>query len=159
MQQEREKAGKKSPNRTGIGWSSGLAVREAWRLLKFALCLAAVFIGVATAGGGDLTLHLQEPVSIVRRYVTYQCDTPQTSGLPHGPFEVEYVNDGVNSLAIVPIASHSVVFSVALSDAGQRFQSGAYVWQDIGKQGAWLRIKHNRRTRQYPCRRLRPVIK
>jgi membrane-bound inhibitor of C-type lysozyme len=72
---------------------------------------------------------------------------------------VEYVNDEVNGLAIVPIAGHSVIFSNVLSDAGLRFESGVYVWQESSQQGVSLGVKSYGKMRRYSCHRLSPVVR
>lgn len=80
-----------------------------------AIC-RAVALGCAafalTASGTDLTLHSPGNPSIARQSAKYQRDANGTKiGVPAGSFQVEYINAGGNSLAVVPISGNALIFS------------------------------------------------
>jgi membrane-bound inhibitor of C-type lysozyme len=83
------------------------------------------------ATAADLTIHLADDPAISRRSIEYQCDVRGTAiGVPRGRFPVEYINAGANILAIVPIAGHTVIFSIAIAASGVRYTAQQYTWWD-----------------------------
>jgi membrane-bound inhibitor of C-type lysozyme len=81
----------------------------------------------------DVTIHLADNASISRKSVEYQCDDNGTKiGVPAGPFSVEYINGGGNSLAIVPISGHSLIFSNVIAGSGARYMAQQYTWWEGG---------------------------
>jgi membrane-bound inhibitor of C-type lysozyme len=74
-------------------------------------------------------LNGNQPVT--RHTVQYQCDAQgAVMGLPAGPFPVEYINGGGNSLAIVPVKGVSLIFSNVFSGSGARYAAAEYIWWD-----------------------------
>jgi len=66
----------------------------------------------------------------------YQCDGQGSKmGLPAGIFSVEYINGAGNSLAIVPVAGHSLIFANVASGSGARYAAGSYIWWEAGGRG------------------------
>ena len=51
-------------------------------------------------------------------------------GVPSGKFDVEYIEGGGNSLAIVPIAGNALVFANVSSGSGARYTAQQYTWWD-----------------------------
>ena len=97
------------------------------RILMVSGALAWSALAMAT----ELTLHLSGSPDITRKTVQYQCDGQGAAmGLPAGPFPVEYVNGGGNSLAIVPVHGASLIFANVMSGSGARYASGNYIWWD-----------------------------
>ena len=85
------------------------------------LITAAVLIAGVPGWATELTLHLNSDQPIRRQTVQYQCDAQGAAmGLPAGPFAVEYVNGGGNSLAIVPVHGGSLIFANVSSGSGAR---------------------------------------
>jgi membrane-bound inhibitor of C-type lysozyme len=81
------------------------------------------------ASATDLTIHLPAGASVSRKAVQYQCDAQGVKiGVPAGPFSVEYINGGGNSLAIVPISGNSIIFSSASSASGARYTAQQFTW-------------------------------
>jgi membrane-bound inhibitor of C-type lysozyme len=81
----------------------------------------------------DLTIHLSGTGSISRQSVGYQCDKAGAKiGVPAGPFTVEYINGGGNSLAVVPISGNSLVFSNVLAASGARYTAKEFTWWEAG---------------------------
>ncbi len=79
----------------------------------------------------DLTIHLPSGASVSRKTVQYQCDAQGVKiGVPAGPFYVEYINGGGNSLVIVPISGNSIIFSSASSASGVRYTAQQFTWWD-----------------------------
>jgi membrane-bound inhibitor of C-type lysozyme len=98
-------------------------------LLKL-LTLGTAVIGVSSASWAeDLTIHLPSNASISRKSVQYQCDSQGIKiGLPAGPFSVEYINGGGNSLAVVPISGNLLIFSNIVSASGARYTAREFTW-------------------------------
>jgi membrane-bound inhibitor of C-type lysozyme len=87
----------------------------------------------------DLTISLAGPGPISRHVVKFQCDEHAGAlGLPTGPFAVEYLNGAGNSLAVVPIGGHSLIFSSVISGSGARYAADRYIWWDAGSRGVHL---------------------
>ena len=76
---------------------------------------AIILVGLALScslSATDLTIHLPESPSISRQSVAFQCDANGSRiGVPSGPFLVEYINGGGNSLVVVPISGNALIFS------------------------------------------------
>ena len=59
----------------------------------------------------------------------YQCDAKAVSfGVPEKPFEVEYIDGGGNSLAVVPVKGQSLIFANVVSADGARYAARTYIW-------------------------------
>jgi membrane-bound inhibitor of C-type lysozyme len=96
------------------------------RLVPFAFLACA-----AAALPADLTIHLPDDAAVSRKTVEYQCDAHGTEiGAPRGPFSVEYINAGSNSLVIVPLSGHTVIFSSVIAASGVRYTAQQYTWWD-----------------------------
>jgi membrane-bound inhibitor of C-type lysozyme len=107
-------------------FSAGKAI--SWMVFALGLVGSAAAL-LAT----DLTIHLAGAASISRKTVQYQCDSAGTKiGVPGGPFAVEYVNGGGNSLAIVPVAGSSLIFSNVSAGSGARYTAQQYTWWEAG---------------------------
>lgn len=90
------------------------------------LPLLAAFLLVAPAAhAAGLTLDVTGADKVERSKVTYRC-----TGMD--PFEVEYVNAGPNTLAIVPIEGERLVFVTVMSGSGARYASGPWIWWTKG---------------------------
>jgi membrane-bound inhibitor of C-type lysozyme len=87
-------------------------------------------LGCACAASGtDLVIHLSGNSALSRKSVEYRCDGNAAQiGVPAGPFSVEYINGGGNSLAIVPISGNSLIFSTVMSGSGARYTTQQYTW-------------------------------
>jgi membrane-bound inhibitor of C-type lysozyme len=105
---------------------SGVAIRGA----KLAL-IASMLVGTARAA--DLTIHLPETASVSRKNALYKCDASGSKvGVPTTSFQVEYINAGVNSIVVVPIAGNSLIFSNVLAGSGARYTAQTYTWWESG---------------------------
>jgi membrane-bound inhibitor of C-type lysozyme len=103
--------------------------------LKVAAGLAVLSWSVV-GSASDLTIHLSGSEPISRKTVRYQCDTQGSKmGLPADVFSVEYVNGAGNSLAIVPVGGHSLIFANIMSGSGARYAALQYIWWDAGGRG------------------------
>ena len=108
-------------------------------LLKCIAIGAGLWSGALAGEAADLTIHLagEEPVS--RHVVQFQCDSTGVQlGLPAGVFPVEYLDGAGNSLAVLPIGGHSLIFANVISASGARYASGRYIWWDAGSRGIHL---------------------
>lgn len=86
-------------------------------------------LGVASAT--DLSIHLPDATAVSRKTVMYRCDASGTKiGVPAGPFQVEYINGGGNSLVVVPISRHALIFASVSSASGVRYTAQQYTWWD-----------------------------
>jgi membrane-bound inhibitor of C-type lysozyme len=105
-------------------------------LLVRAVAGVAVLSLSAVAGASDLTIHLNGTEAISRNTVKYQCDVQGSKmGLPAEVFSVEYLNGAGNSLAIVPVGGHSLIFANVMSGSGARYAALQYIWWDAGGRG------------------------
>jgi membrane-bound inhibitor of C-type lysozyme len=96
----------------------------------------AVLSCSVVASATDLTIHLNGSESISRKTARYQCDAKGSKmGLPAEVFSVEYVNGAGNSLAIVPVEGHSLIFANVISGSGARYAALQYIWWDAGGRG------------------------
>ena len=88
---------------------------------------------VGTISATDLTIHLPAQPSLTRQNVLFQCDArgPQI-GVPAGPFSVEYINGGGNSLVVVPLGVNALIFSNVVAGSGARYTAQQYTWWDAG---------------------------
>jgi membrane-bound inhibitor of C-type lysozyme len=103
--------------------------------LKVAAGLAVLSWSVI-GSASDLTIHLNGSEPISQKMVRYQCDAQGSKmGLPAEVFSVEYVNGGGNSLAIVPVGGHSLIFANVMSGSGARYAALRYIWWDAGGRG------------------------
>jgi membrane-bound inhibitor of C-type lysozyme len=95
------------------------------RPILFWLLLASASLALAT----DLTVRLPDFPSISRKSVSYQCDTQgKQIGVPAGPFLVEYIDGGGNSLVVVPISGNALIFANVNSVSGMRYTAQQYTW-------------------------------
>jgi membrane-bound inhibitor of C-type lysozyme len=77
----------------------------------------------------DLTIHLAGTTTLSRKTVQYNCDAAGTKiGVPAGPFPVEYINGGGNSLVVVPISGNSLIFTNVMSGSGARYTAQELTW-------------------------------
>jgi membrane-bound inhibitor of C-type lysozyme len=83
----------------------------------------------ASAFATDVSIHLEGSLPVTRKVAQYQCDGNAAKlGLPAGPFSVEYINAGGNSLAVLPISNQSLIFSNVVSGSGARYAAQQYIW-------------------------------
>jgi membrane-bound inhibitor of C-type lysozyme len=101
---------------------------------KMSKVFMAVLVAMGLAGATqaeDLTVHLPAGATISQKTVQYQCDAQGPKiGVPSGPFSVEYINGGGNSLAVVPISGNSIIFSNVMSGSGARYTAQQFTWWD-----------------------------
>ena len=98
--------------------------RTRLNLMKVFASLLAI-----SAYADDITIHLPKTTSITKKTVQYQCDAQAAKiGLPSGPFAVDYINGGGNSLAVVPISGNSLIFSNVMAASGARYAAQQFIW-------------------------------
>jgi membrane-bound inhibitor of C-type lysozyme len=96
----------------------------------------AVLSCSVVAGATDLTIHLNGTEPLSRNTVRYRCDAQGSKmGLPADVFSVEYLNGVGNSLAVVPVGGHSLIFANVISGSGARYAAEQYIWWDAGGRG------------------------
>ena len=119
--------------------------RVGFFFLSFWLMASLVF-------ASDLKLQLTGPVSVIRQSISYRCPTA-SSGLP-STFAVEYVHDGTNTLALLPIGGHSVILIGIPAASGSKYVGGHYTWTEAEGHGASLTVDRGRRdAKEYRCER------
>ncbi len=100
---------------------------------------AWVFIYATTAVAGDVVIHLDSAAPVSRQVIRYQCDANASKlGLPDGPFPVEYINGGGNSLAVLPISGKAMIFANVLSGSGARYAAQQYIWWEAAGRSVTL---------------------
>jgi len=103
--------------------------------LPLLACLI-MFVLSASSSASDLTLHLAGNESFSHSLVQVECDANGVKmGAPSGPFSVEYINGGGNSLAIVPIEGKSLIFVNVVAGSGARYVAKQYTWWDAAGRG------------------------
>lgn len=91
----------------------------------------ALLLQAGVAQAADLTVPLAKGESVERMTTEFRCDADGAKlGLPPGPFLVEYINGGGNSLAVLPIREKPLVFANVVAADGARYAAGPYVWWD-----------------------------
>jgi len=107
--------------------------------LKYTLAGAVLSLTALSATASDLTISLLGSDPITRHAVKFQCDGHAGAlGLPAGVFQVEYLNGNGNSLAVLPIKGHSLIFANVMSASGARYAAAQYIWWDAGDRGIHL---------------------
>jgi membrane-bound inhibitor of C-type lysozyme len=95
----------------------------------FMMGLLAVGLSATAASPEDITIRLPPSASVSRKTVRYQCDAQGPKiGVPPGPFSVEYINGGGNSLVVVPISGKPLIFSNVISASGARYAAQQFIW-------------------------------
>ena len=88
----------------------------------------------ALAGASDLTI--KGAGKFESKTVKYQCDANGVKmGLPAGVFEVEYLNETNNHLAVVPVKGSSKIFVTVPSGSGAKYAADQFVWWEAGRRG------------------------
>jgi membrane-bound inhibitor of C-type lysozyme len=119
-------------------------------LRRAILYCAAFAVPASIAGAADFTIPLSGPVS--QKKVKFQCDEhAQSLGLPSGPFTVTYMNGDGNSLAVLPINGHPLIFSGVLSADGSRYAAQRFIWWDVGSRGIHLYADSEQSKEQTSC--------
>lgn len=107
--------------------------------LKYIVAGAVLSLGALNAAPIDLVIPLAGSGTIERHTAKFQCDAhAATLGLPTGVFQVEYLNGNGNSLAVLPVNGHSLIFSNVISGSGARYAASQYIWWDAGTRGVHL---------------------
>jgi membrane-bound inhibitor of C-type lysozyme len=128
----------------GVSWKQVLTMthnlvfsfsRAMVRQAQASAILAAAALGflmcAATASANDLVIHLPDNPSVSRQTIEYRCDAKGSEiGVPSGPFSVEYITSGGNSLVVVPISGTGLIFSIVISGSGVRYTAQQYTWWD-----------------------------
>ena len=104
------------------------AVRRRVLMVISALSLSAL------AGASELSI--KGAGKFERKTVKYQCDASgATMGLPAGVFEVEYLNETTNHLAVVPVKGKPMIFVTVSSGSGAKYTAQQFVWWEAGGRG------------------------
>lgn len=89
----------------------------------------AFSVSVSVAPAANLVIHLPDYPPVSHRTVEYQCDPNGIAiGVRSGPFPVEYINAGTNSLVVVPIYGKGLIFSSVIAASGVRYTAQQYTW-------------------------------
>jgi membrane-bound inhibitor of C-type lysozyme len=119
-----------------------------WFLSKWMLLSVSLF-------AGDITIHLDGVSPVSRRLVEYRCDASAVRlGLPKGAFQVEYINGGGNSLAILPIQGKTTIFVNVQSGSGSRYVSQEYTWWEAAGRRVILRRVTFKEAMESSCSRV-----
>lgn len=101
--------------------------------------VAALLLNATVARAADLTVPLAQGESVERMTSEFRCDADGVKlGLPAGPFLVEYINGGGNSLAVLPIRGKPLVFANVVAADGARYAAGPFVWWDAQPKSVTL---------------------
>ncbi len=121
--------------------------------MKTSLVAAALLFGTGFAQAADLTIPLAKSESVERMTTEFRCDADGVAlGLPTGPFLVEYINGGGNSLAVLPIHEKPLVFANVVAADGARYAAGPYVWWDARPKSVTLSADTAQGHKQSDCR-------
>lgn len=106
--------------------------------LKFLIFVAAASFGL-TASAAEFFISLPGTATVSRHIAKMQCDSHAAGlGLPSGTFNVEYLNGGGNSLAVLPLGGQNIIFAGVNSGSGSRYAAGSFTWWDAGLRGIHL---------------------
>lgn len=120
------------------------------KLLRSTILLSILCLSSLMAAAADLTIPLSGPIS--QKRVKLQCDEhAQALGLPAGPFAVTYLNGDGNSLAVLPINGHPLIFSGVISADGSRYAAQRFIWWDVGSRGIHLYADSGQVKEQTAC--------
>ena len=123
--------------------------------MKFIMCLCGLSFLIAQAVGGDVTIHLGGVSPVSRQVIQYQCDASGPKlGLPKGPFPIEYINGGGNSLALLPISGKTLIFVNVVSGSGARYAAQQYMWWEEAGRRVSLRRETLTETTESVCQRI-----
>jgi membrane-bound inhibitor of C-type lysozyme len=87
----------------------------------------------------DLVIHLPESTRVERKAITVTCDAVAVKlGTPPSSFQVEYINAGAISLAVLPVNGKQLVFASVISGSGARYAANRFIWWDAGSRGITL---------------------
>ena len=121
------------------------------------LRFACVFICCMSAAAGDVVIRLDDTPPVARQVIRYQSDANGPKlGLPHGPFQVEYINGGGNSLAVLPISGKPLIFANVLSGSGARYAAQQYIWWEAAGRSVSLTSDTLAGKVESICRRVNP---
>jgi len=125
--------------------------------VKFVSVGLGVLLYAATGLASDVAIHLEGMAPVTRQLIQYQCDAEATKlGLPKGPFPVEYINGGGNSLAVLPISGKTLIFANVLSASGARYVAQQYTWWEAAGRTVSLRSESLAGTLESNCKRVNP---
>jgi len=112
-----------------------------------------LFGSLASASlAADITVVLPGNADVTRKSVQYQCDRNGTKmGLPAGPFKVEYINGGGNSLVVVPISGKPLLFVSVMSGSGARYAAQQYTWWEAHNTVAASSMQGNVQSSCHPA--------
>lgn len=120
------------------------------KLLRSTIFFSILCLSSLTVAAADLTIPLSGPVS--QKRVKLQCDEhAKTLGLPAGRFVVTYLNGDGNSLAVLPINGHPLIFSGVMSADGSRYAAQRFIWWDVGSRGIHLYADSGKFKEQTAC--------
>ena len=116
-------------------------------------CFAAALIGSGgVAAAADLNIPLGKEASVERLTAEFRCDAEGVKlGLPAGPFIVEYINGGGNSLAVLPIHEKPMIFANVMAADGARYAAGRYIWWDAPGRSITLSAETTEGHKQSDC--------
>ncbi len=92
--------------------------------VAFPAIVAVLFAGAAHADV-SLSVPLHTGATSTVTTATYSCAGGE-------PFQVQYVNAGANSLALLPIDGEERIFVNVVSGSGARYAAGQYIWWSKG---------------------------
>ncbi len=99
--------------------------------MRLAFFGVALISSTGFAAAADLNIPLGKEASVERLTAEFRCDAEGVKlGLPAGPFIVEYINGGGNSLAVLPIHEKPMIFANVVAADGARYAAGRYIWWD-----------------------------
>jgi membrane-bound inhibitor of C-type lysozyme len=124
-------------------------------LILLTLCCLGLLILARHGAAEDLTVHLAGTGPFTRRLIDYQCDAVGASlGLRASRFSVEYLNSDSNSLAILPVAGHSLIFVSVISASGARYAAQRYIWWEAAGRAVTFSADSPLGQQQSSCRRV-----
>lgn len=101
----------------------------------------ASFVMAVPAAASSISIEL--PGEVERIEMRYDC-----AGVP---VEVEYINAGENSLAIVHLQEGPLVMANVLSASGARYAGRQYVWWTKGDEASLYDIRQGEEAEPVSC--------
>lgn len=122
--------------------------------LKLMMVTSGLLLSSVAAYAKDMTIRLPADTQVSRKVVPFRCDAgAERIGLPRGGFEVEYINAGPNSLAVLPMNGNRLIFAGVQSGSGARYTAGDYTWWEAAGRRTFIRSESLGGNREFTCYR------
>lgn len=119
---------------------------------KLMIIASGLLLSSVASYAKDVTIRLSPSTPVSRRVVPFRCDAgAERLGLPRGTFDVEYINAGPNSLAVLPLGGDRLILAGVQSGSGARYTAGEYTWWDAAGRRTFIRAETIGGAKEFTC--------